>query len=92
MTDDALLAAGDALAHELEYQRSAPFLDAWWRARGGHDKCTVCHPPAPREWVIVEYRDCAKNVYSMAQWMCNIDLRERAAMHGQIPVVGREVK
>jgi hypothetical protein len=37
-----LAALGDRLAHELLYSEHPALLDAWWTARGGHDKCTVC--------------------------------------------------
>lgn len=40
---EALLAAGDRLAHELCYSEHKAVLDAWWIARGGWAKCTVCH-------------------------------------------------
>ena len=48
---EALVAAGDALAHNLTYEQNAPALAAWWEARGGHELCTVCRsekPPAHR--------------------------------------------
>lgn len=48
---EALVAAGDQLAHNLTYEQNAPALSAWWEARGGHEVCTVCRsqkPPAHR--------------------------------------------
>ena len=35
----AALAAADRLAHQYPY---SPAHEAYWRARGGHDVCTVC--------------------------------------------------
>lgn len=37
---DNALAAADRLAHQSVY---TPFHEAYWQARGGHDKCTVCN-------------------------------------------------
>lgn len=34
---------GDVLAHEIMYKDHPSVLDAWWKARGGHDGCTVCN-------------------------------------------------
>jgi hypothetical protein len=36
---DNALAAADRLAHQSIY---TPFHEAYWQARGGHDKCAVC--------------------------------------------------
>lgn len=35
---------GDTLAHELAHDDNPSLLDAWWKARGGHDACSVCNP------------------------------------------------
>ena len=42
-----LVAAGDALAHEMSYADHRAPLERWWQARGGHDKCTVCNGKLP---------------------------------------------
>lgn len=39
-----VMQAGDALAHQLSFDRHGPELTRWWKARGGHDRCTVCKP------------------------------------------------
>ncbi len=44
-----LAAAGDCLAHALKYRDNPNIMAAWWEARGGHDACTVCHPPESEE-------------------------------------------
>lgn len=40
----AVCAAGDRLAHEMLYTQHRAALDLWWESRGGHEKCTACHP------------------------------------------------
>jgi hypothetical protein len=34
--------SADAMAHQLLHLEHPSLLDAYWLARGGHDKCTVC--------------------------------------------------
>ena len=44
---EKLGAAGDRIAHELIYNQHPVELEAWWQARGGHNKCTVCGTEPP---------------------------------------------
>lgn len=39
----ALAKAGDALAHCGMRKEYPDIWDAWWRARGGHERCTACN-------------------------------------------------
>lgn len=39
---EAALAAGDVVAHQLQYSQCPEVLEKWWKARGGRDQCTVC--------------------------------------------------
>ena len=45
---EAMGRAGDALCHRLLYSEHAAGMDAWWRARGGHEACTACGPAEQR--------------------------------------------
>lgn len=36
------LAAGDVVAHQLQYSQCPEVLENWWKLRGGRDLCTVC--------------------------------------------------
>jgi hypothetical protein len=43
-TEHPALEWGDKLAHELRLCEHPTLVGGWWKARGGHDKCTVCSP------------------------------------------------
>lgn len=48
---ERLEASGDRLAHELIYADHRDVMEAWWEARGGHHRCSVCNPDQPGERV-----------------------------------------
>ncbi len=39
-----IAAAGDLLAHQLQYSQCPEILERWWKVRGGRGACTVCAP------------------------------------------------
>lgn len=42
--DEARL-LGDRIAHQINFHEHEHILSAWWKARGGQSRCSVCNPP-----------------------------------------------